>query len=132
MTWFKIGGDARLGRCASERCGGQPTWRLEADGVGSNYCSGCKARIEAEELLKPSREHLAMLRRQIVEMEAETAANIDRYGRDNREYARRKWEEFGAAVEPMRREIEAVGKVIADYYALQTVPPPIIVPCCSP
>src|SRR5438067_1886933 len=41
--WFELKGDARLGRCASEGCGGQPIWRLEADGIGSNYCSGCKA-----------------------------------------------------------------------------------------
>jgi hypothetical protein len=48
--WFELKGDARLGRCASERCGGQPTWRLEADGVGSDYCSGCKERIDAAAL----------------------------------------------------------------------------------
>ncbi len=46
MTWFKLGGDSRLGACATDRCGGQTTWRLEADGVGSNYCSGCKEKIE--------------------------------------------------------------------------------------
>lgn len=44
--WFKLSGDARLGACASENCWGQPTWRLEAEGVGSNYCSGCKEKIE--------------------------------------------------------------------------------------
>jgi hypothetical protein len=43
--WFKLSGDARLGACASENCWGQPTWRLEAEGVGSNYCSGCKEKI---------------------------------------------------------------------------------------
>lgn len=43
--WFKLTGDARLGRCSSEGCGGQPTWRLEAGGVGSNYCSGCHVEI---------------------------------------------------------------------------------------
>lgn len=42
MPWFELKGDSRLGRCDSEGCGGQPTWRLEANGVGSNYCSGCK------------------------------------------------------------------------------------------
>jgi hypothetical protein len=47
--WFDLTGDARLGRCASEGCGGQPTFRLEADGVGSNYCSGCRERIEDAE-----------------------------------------------------------------------------------
>lgn len=44
--WFELKGDSRLGRCASAACGGQPTWRLEAEGMGSNYCSGCKAKIE--------------------------------------------------------------------------------------
>lgn len=48
MTWFKLTGDARLGRCATEGCGGQPTDRLEADGVGSNYCSGCRAKISSQ------------------------------------------------------------------------------------
>lgn len=46
MTWFDLSGDERLGRCATKGCGGQPTSRLEAGGVGSNYCSGCKAKIE--------------------------------------------------------------------------------------
>jgi len=33
--WFRLPGDARIiGRCATEGCGGQPTWRLEANGVG--------------------------------------------------------------------------------------------------
>jgi hypothetical protein len=45
--WFELKGDARLARCASENCGGQPTWRLEADGVGSDYCSGCRSRIDS-------------------------------------------------------------------------------------
>lgn len=45
--WFKLFGDSRLGACATDGCGGQPTWRLEAGGVGSNYCSGCSARIRA-------------------------------------------------------------------------------------
>lgn len=40
--WFELKGDKRLGRCATEGCGGQPTWRLEKNGVGSDYCSGCK------------------------------------------------------------------------------------------
>lgn len=45
--WFELRGDARLGRCATEGCGGQPTWRLEAGGVGSDYCSGCREKIIA-------------------------------------------------------------------------------------
>lgn len=47
--WFKLRGDARLGRCTSENCGGQPTFRLEAGGIGSDYCSGCRENIEALE-----------------------------------------------------------------------------------
>ncbi len=46
--WFEIKGDARLGRCATEGCGGQPTFRLEAAGIGSNYCSGCRENIDLE------------------------------------------------------------------------------------
>lgn len=49
--WFDLKGDARLGRCATEGCCGQPTSRLEADGVGSNYCSGCRAKIAAPKLV---------------------------------------------------------------------------------
>lgn len=44
--WFELKGDARLQRCATEGCGGQPTWRLECGGIGSNYCSGCKDVME--------------------------------------------------------------------------------------
>lgn len=46
MDWFKLTGDERITqRCATLGCGGQPTWRLEAEGVGSNYCSGCREKI---------------------------------------------------------------------------------------
>ena len=46
--WFELQGDERITeRCASDGCGGQPTWRLEKDGCGSDYCSGCKAKIDA-------------------------------------------------------------------------------------
>lgn len=45
--WFELTGDERImKRCATEDCGGQPTWRLEAGGIGSDYCSGCKAKID--------------------------------------------------------------------------------------
>ena len=47
MPWFELKGDERIReRCASEGCPGGPTYRLEAEGIGSNYCSGCKAMIE--------------------------------------------------------------------------------------
>lgn len=74
-----------------------------------------------EELLKPTREHLAMLRYKIATMEVETVEKVKRHP-DDREYARELWYQFDLAVQPMRREIEAVVKVIADYYALQTAP----------
>lgn len=45
--WFEIKDDKRITeRCASEGCGGQVMYRLEADGVGSYFCSGCRADIE--------------------------------------------------------------------------------------
>lgn len=47
MSWFELKGDGRImQRCATQGCGGQPTLRLEAEGVGSNYCSGCAEKIE--------------------------------------------------------------------------------------
>lgn len=50
--WFELKGDERITqRCASDDCGGQPTFRLEAAGVGANYCSGCKAKIDAGDRL---------------------------------------------------------------------------------
>lgn len=48
--WFERKGDARLGCCTTDDCMGQPTWRLEANGVGSNYCPGCKEKVEAAAL----------------------------------------------------------------------------------
>lgn len=44
-AWFPLKGDERLGRCATQGCGGQPIWRFEGGGIGSNYCSGCYAKI---------------------------------------------------------------------------------------
>lgn len=49
LMWFALNGDERITtRCGSDNCDGQPTWRFEAGGGGSNYCSGCKAKIEAD------------------------------------------------------------------------------------
>ena len=49
MTWFSIKDDRRITeRCATENCGGQVTERLEAEGVGSYYCSGCRSIIEKQ------------------------------------------------------------------------------------
>jgi hypothetical protein len=55
--WFDLKGDERLKRCATEGCGGQPIYRLEAEGVGSNYCSGCRAKIEAADSMRAKIEH---------------------------------------------------------------------------
>lgn len=49
--WFQLPVDVRLTRCATDHCGGQPTWRLEAGGTGSNYCSACKAKIQRQAYL---------------------------------------------------------------------------------
>ena len=49
LMWFRIEGDGRLGRCDTEGCGCQPTFRLEYGGVGSNYCSGCRQKIEHQD-----------------------------------------------------------------------------------
>jgi hypothetical protein len=44
--WFALEGDEQ-GSCATEGCGGQPGYRLEAGGVGSNYCYRCYAKLTA-------------------------------------------------------------------------------------
>jgi hypothetical protein len=81
-----------------------------------------------EELLKPSREHLALLRADIERQRELAASDIERYGYGSREYARQRWDEFHMATGPMYREIEAVVKLMADYYALQSDPPPMVFP----
>jgi len=80
-----------------------------------------------EEILKPSREHLAMLRAEIRRQEELAVGDIDRYGHGSMEYTRQRWSEFHMTVEPMRREIEAVVKAMVDYYAKQVAPASIIV-----
>jgi hypothetical protein len=79
-----------------------------------------------EELLKPSREHLAMLKAEIQRQHDLAVSDIERYGYGDREYARNRWDEYHMNVVPMRREIEAVVKVITDYCTLQPMPPMIV------
>lgn len=43
--WQNILGEA----CASDGCSYRATSRLEVDGVGSDYCSNCRAKIEARD-----------------------------------------------------------------------------------
>jgi hypothetical protein len=81
-----------------------------------------------EDLLKPSREMLAKLDAMIRFEERAMVENIERWGKDDKEYARRQSREFYARVEPLRREREGIAKVISDYYALQALPPTIAVP----
>lgn len=48
--WFALKGDERIARrCATDGCGGQPTWKLESGGAGSYYCPGCKAKIMGDQ-----------------------------------------------------------------------------------
>lgn len=57
--WFDLKGDERISeRCATDGCCGQPTSRLETDGVASVYCSGCRAKIEKPNFLLLSDEEL--------------------------------------------------------------------------
>lgn len=79
-----------------------------------------------EELLRPSREHLAMLRAEIQHQQALAASDIERYGYGDREYASQRWREFHMTTKPMYSEIEAVVKTMVDYYAAQPRPPQIV------
>jgi len=45
MSWFQVSKDYFRGLCASEDCLGVVEWRLEAGGVGSDYCGNCKEKI---------------------------------------------------------------------------------------
>jgi hypothetical protein len=80
-----------------------------------------------EELLKPSREYLAALHMQIEDLRAKASERARWYPYDE-EYVRSVWHRFEMSVLPIRREIDGVGKVITDYYALQSDLPPVIVP----
>lgn len=76
-----------------------------------------------EELLRPSREHLAALNAQIATLQSQTAEKVENYPYDDKgRYATECWREFYLTIEPLRRERDAVGKVIADYYGLQAMP----------
>lgn len=75
-----------------------------------------------EEFLRPSREHLAHLNALIKDAESKMMQDIDRYGYGDREYAKQRSQEFYLSVEPLRREREAVVKVMTDWYGLQAQP----------
>ncbi len=50
IKWLPVVDEDRSGDlgCASAECDGVPEWYAEAGGVGSYYCSACKAAIEAQ------------------------------------------------------------------------------------
>lgn len=80
-----------------------------------------------EKLLEPSREHLTMLRAEIERQRELAARDVERYGYGSAEYADQRWREYHMSVAPMWREIEVVVKVMTDYYALQSSPPPMVI-----
>lgn len=48
MNWRKLEQHEQGMWCATEACWGVPTWDIEVAGVGSKYCSECRAKIEAQ------------------------------------------------------------------------------------
>lgn len=78
-----------------------------------------------EELLKPSREHLDRLKAAIRKSEIDTIEKIDQF-KDDDAYAQELWRRHYVSIAPIRREIEAVVKVITDYYARQAAPTMLI------
>ncbi len=79
-----------------------------------------------EELLKTSRDHLARINEMIAAAEREMVEKIERYGSDDAEYSYQHYKEYYAKIDPLRRERDAVVKVIADYYGAQPMPPVIV------
>lgn len=79
--------------------------------------------------LGPSYELLAKLNAEIKALEHETHEKIRRWGDTmTRDQIREEWRKFDLMIQPMLRERDAVGKVIADYFALQATPPTVILP----
>jgi hypothetical protein len=75
-----------------------------------------------EELIKPSRELLAMLNAKIKAAEKQMVDNIERWGKDDKEYARQQSREYYARIEPLRRQRDHVVKTIADFIDLHAIP----------
>ncbi len=78
-----------------------------------------------EELLKPSREHLARLGAEINKSYQRAIETASMYP-DNEDHARAVWRRHHAEIEPLLRERDAVIKIMADYYGLQPMPPQIV------
>ncbi len=51
-----------------------------------------------------------------------SATRIRIWGKDDKEYARQQSEEYYRSIEPLRRERDAVAKVMADFYGLSAMP----------
>jgi hypothetical protein len=43
--WFALPYILKQGPCATENCLGEPVWRFEGGGVGSDYCLNCHAKL---------------------------------------------------------------------------------------
>jgi hypothetical protein len=78
-----------------------------------------------EELLKPTREHIARLGAEI-EKHYVNAMETAKMRPHDRHHERAVWERFYAAIRPLEREREAHVRILADYYALQPMPPQIV------
>ena len=50
--WIYLKPGERRVHCATDGCEGQPLWRLEVDGIGSVFCSGCRDKIKNREWAK--------------------------------------------------------------------------------
>lgn len=47
MPWRElVGCEKNHTDCATHECGGVPRYRLEVEGVGSDYCARCRMLIE--------------------------------------------------------------------------------------
>lgn len=73
-----------------------------------------------EKFLRPNREHLIYLNGLMAAAEREMVQKIERWGKDDKEYAEQQTREYYAKIEPLRREHDAVMKLIVDYYQLQS------------
>jgi hypothetical protein len=110
-----------IGGCATEGCYGLPEWRLEADGVGSNYCGNCHAKIVAEASPRQEREARLTDDEVMALLRGDTPLNRARAifsgecGRIEQAAMQRR---SPSPVEIRRMEFEAVRRITAGYVTL--------------
>lgn len=80
-----------------------------------------------EDPTKESREILARIVADIERARAQAAADIEKYGANDKEYQRRRWAEYVESTLPLRRHADDLTTAIADYLTL-TRPPRITIP----